>query len=97
MKVLLCHNDVINYLTNMLIHLIYEAITAVDIKKAMDNLQYPNENEAKAVDVRQELDLKVYIIYVHSQYLVCDSFHHLCVLTHVTCTCRFYSIVCMML
>jgi hypothetical protein len=37
------------------------AITAVDIKKAMNQLINPNENEAKAVDVRQELDLKVRI------------------------------------
>jgi DNA topoisomerase-3 len=35
------------------------AITATEIKSAMTKLTNPNENEAKAVDVRQELDLKV--------------------------------------
>ncbi|RIB03211.1 DNA topoisomerase [Gigaspora rosea] len=37
----------------------FSAITATDIRKAMDNLIYPNENEALAVDARQELDLKI--------------------------------------
>jgi DNA topoisomerase-3 len=37
----------------------FSAITTQDIKKAMNSLMYPNENEAKAVDVRQELDLKI--------------------------------------
>ena len=37
----------------------FSAITQTEIKHALDNLVYPNENEAKAVDVRQELDLKV--------------------------------------
>lgn len=35
------------------------AITNVEIKRAMNKLGIPNENDAKAVDVRQELDLKV--------------------------------------
>lgn len=35
------------------------AITAPDINRAMNNLVAPNENEARAVDARQELDLKV--------------------------------------
>lgn len=36
----------------------YSAITAPDIHKAMRTLKDPNENEAHAVDARQELDLK---------------------------------------
>jgi len=35
------------------------AITAPDVKRAMANLVKPNEDDAKAVDVRQELDLKI--------------------------------------
>ncbi|CAG8615508.1 2545_t:CDS:10, partial [Dentiscutata erythropus] len=37
----------------------FSAITATDLRKAMDNLTYPNENESLAVDARQELDLKI--------------------------------------
>ncbi|RHZ74167.1 hypothetical protein Glove_227g145 [Diversispora epigaea] len=37
----------------------FSAITKVDIRRAMDNLIYPNKNEALAVDARQELDLKI--------------------------------------
>jgi DNA topoisomerase-3 len=37
----------------------FSAITPSEIKKAMEKLAIPNENEAKAVDVRQEIDLKV--------------------------------------
>ncbi|CAG8791294.1 11790_t:CDS:10, partial [Racocetra persica] len=37
----------------------FSAITATDIRKAMNNLTFPNKNEALAVDARQEFDLKV--------------------------------------
>ena len=37
----------------------FSSITPQDIKRAMNELVSPNELEAKAVDVRQELDLKI--------------------------------------
>lgn len=37
----------------------FSSVTASDIKKAMASLTFPDENQAKAVDVRQELDLKI--------------------------------------
>lgn len=37
----------------------FSSITMLDIRRAMDNLTVPDENQSLAVDCRQEIDLKI--------------------------------------
>ncbi|KAK8805506.1 hypothetical protein WA158_002162 [Blastocystis sp. Blastoise] len=45
----------------------FSSITAPDIRKAMQNLVYPNENESLSVEARQELDLKIGVAFSRFQ------------------------------
>lgn len=41
----------------------FSAVTAKDIEQAMRSLVSPNENESKAVEARQEMDLKIGVAF----------------------------------
>lgn len=45
----------------------FSAVTTKDIEKALNSLTIPNENESKAVDARQELDLKIGVAFSRFQ------------------------------
>ena len=45
----------------------FSSLVASDLVKAYDNLGYPNENEAKSVDARQEIDLKLGVAFTRYQ------------------------------
>ena len=45
----------------------YSAITVPDITKAIRTLGDPNENESRAVEARQELDLKIGVAFSRYQ------------------------------
>ena len=49
----------------------FSSITGPDIWKAMETLGRPNPDEAAAVDVRQELDLKVGVAFTRFQVWSC--------------------------
>lgn len=60
----ICFEVMENTVPNMLPHAKvyrakFSAITHPDIMHALSNLTVPNENEARSVDARQEIDLRV--------------------------------------
>lgn len=55
----LLNNIIIDFYSQDIYRAHFSAITDKDIKAAMMNLGRPNENEARSVDARQELDLRI--------------------------------------
>lgn len=45
----------------------FSALTAADVARALDTLSAPNELEARAVDARQELDLRIGVAFTRFQ------------------------------
>ena len=48
----------------------FSALVARDLHFAMNNLRDPNENDAKAVDARQEIDLRIGSSFTRMQTLL---------------------------
>ena len=68
----ICFEVMENTVPNMLPHANvyrakFSAITRPDIMHALSNLTVPNENEARSVDARQEIDLRVCTTPIHRQ------------------------------
>jgi DNA topoisomerase-3 len=69
-EVIRCVDKFMNHNSNLKQYIYrakFSAITPKDIEKAMLTLGSPNENESKAVEARQELDLKVGVAFSRFQ------------------------------
>ena len=56
----------------------FSAITETDVQKAFEMLGVPNKNEAKSVDAREELDLRIGCAFTRFQtkyFQVCCIFN----------------------
>ena len=49
------------------------ALIFADVNRAVNNLQLPNENESKAVDARQEIDLRIGASFTRLQTLLLQN------------------------